>query len=212
MKQGKLFPHMRAPDNSYLIVTALAGELPDAAPELILFRGVGKIYATHVLSRYLDRLPEIITVIIYGTCGGAYKVTPGTLVKATTFVQGDMDCGEKLSKGPGITFGDDEAISGIIDYGTDGLICRTQDQFIENFEALDLFEHLIAGNKFNIVDMEAYALAKVCAMMGKDFICYKFVSDSADENAADDWHKNVAKGESMFYDVLKENHDYKFIQ
>ena len=55
-------------------------------------------------------------------------------------------------------------------------------------------------------------MSKVCAMMGKDFSCYKFVSDSADKNAADDWHKNVAKGESMFYDVLKENHDYKFIQ
>ena len=39
---------------------------------------------------------------------------------------------------------------------------------------------LIAGNIFIIVDMEAYELAKVCAMMGKDFICYKFVSESAD--------------------------------
>ena len=87
MKQGKLFPHMRAADNSYLIVTALAGELPDAAPEQILFTGVGKINATHVLTRYLERHPEIKTVINYGTCGGAHKVTPGTLVKATTFLQ-----------------------------------------------------------------------------------------------------------------------------
>ena len=208
MKQGKLFPHMRAPDNSYLIVTALAGELPDAAPEQILFTGVGKINATHVLTRYLERHPEIKTVINYGTCGGAYKVTPGTLVKATTFVQGDMDCGEKLSKGPGITFGDDEAISGIIDYGTDGLICRTQDQFIENFEALDLFEHLIAGNKFNIVDMEAYALAKVCASMGKDFICYKYISDDASNEASGEWYDNVSKGEPLFYDLLKEKHGF----
>ena len=62
MKQGKLFPHMRAPDNSYLIVTALAGELPDAAPEQILFTGVGKINATHVLTRFLERSPDIRTV------------------------------------------------------------------------------------------------------------------------------------------------------
>ena len=198
MKQGKLFPHMRAPDNSYLIVTALAGELPDAAPEQILFTGVGKINATHVLTRYLERHPEIKTVINYGTCGGAYKVTPGTLVKATTFVQGDMDCGEKLSKGPGITFGDDEAISGIIDYGTDGLICRTQDQFIENFEALDLFEHLIAGNKFNIVDMEAYALAKVCHNYDIPFISFKYITDGADEQAHEDWEKNLVDGIGEF--------------
>ena len=43
MKQGKLFPHMRAPDNTYIIVTALASELPDSAPEELLFTGVGKI-------------------------------------------------------------------------------------------------------------------------------------------------------------------------
>ena len=60
--------------------------------------------------------------------------------------------------------------------------------------------------------MEAYALAKVCAMMNRDFICYKFVSDSADENAANDWHKNVANGEHLFYDVLQQNHNYKIIQ
>ena len=212
MKQQTLFSHLRAPDETSIVVTALASELPEAAPERVLFTGVGKINATHVLTRYLTNHPEINTVINYGTCGGAYKVTPGTLVQATTFLQGDMDCGEKLSKGPGITFGDDEAISGVINYGTEGVICRTQDQFVENFEALEVFEHLINNNKFNIVDMEAYALAKVCAIMGKNFICYKYVSDSADEDAADDWHENVANGEPLFYKVLQENHNYTFIQ
>ena len=123
-----------------------------------------------------------------------------------------MNCGSKLAQGPGITFGDDVAISGRIDFGTDGVICRTQDQFVEDFEALEIFQHLVNDETFNIVDMEAYALAKVCAMMGKDFICYKFVSDTADENAADDWHENVAKGEPLFYDVLKEQHGYTHIQ
>jgi len=212
MIQRQLFTHLRAPTEDTIIVTALAGELPEALPEKVLFTGVGKVNATHVLTRYLTAHPEITRVINYGTCGGAYNVTPGTLVKATTFLQGDMNCGSKLAQGPGITFGDDVAIAGRIDFGTDGVICRTQDQFVEDFEALEIFQHLVNDETFNIVDMEAYALAKVCAMMGKDFICYKFVSDTADENAADDWHENVAKGEPLFYDVLKEQHGYTHIQ
>lgn len=212
MIQTPLFTHLRAPTEDTIIVTALAGELPEALPEKILFTGVGKINATHVLTRYLTRHPEITRVINYGTCGGAYNVEPGTLVKATTFIQGDMNCGNKLAKGPGITFGDDEAIGSILNFGTDGVICRTQDQFVENFEALEIFQHLVNDDLFNIVDMEAYALAKVCAMMSKDFICYKFVSDKADENASSDWHENVAKGEPLFYDKLKEEHGYTHIQ
>ena len=212
MIQRQLFTHLRAPTEDTIIVTALAGELPEALPEKVLFTGVGKVNATYVLTRYLTSHPEIKRVINYGTCGGAYNVKPGTLVKATTFLQGDMNCGNKLAQGPGITFGDDVAVSGRIDFGTDGVICRTQDQFVEDFEALEIFQHLVNDETFNIVDMEAYALAKVCAMMGKDFICYKFVSDTADENAADDWHENVAKGEPLFYDVLKEQHGYTHIQ
>ena len=212
MIQQPLLPHLRAPTNDVIVVTALAGELPEALPEQILFTGVGKINASYVLTRYLTNHPEIKTVINYGTCGGAYDVTPGTLVKATTFLQGDMNCGNTLTKGPGITFGDDEAISNVLNFGTDGVICRTQDQFCENFEALEIFQHLVEGNKFNIVEMEAYALAKVCAMMGVNFICYKFVSDTADENASDDWHENVAKGEPLFYEMLKKEHGFTHIQ
>ena len=212
MIQQPLLPHLRAPSEDILIVSALAGELPEALPERILFTGVGKINATHVLTRYLTAHPEVKTIINYGTCGGAYNVEPGTLVKATTFLQGDMDCGNDLADGPGITFGDDVAIGGAINFGTDGVICRTQDQFVENFEALELFQHLVAGNKFNIVEMEAYALAKVCAMMGKNFICYKFVSDTADENASSDWQQNVAKGEPLFYEKLKTEHGFTHIQ
>lgn len=212
MRQGTLLPHLRSPQGDKVIVCALPTELPEALPENVIFTGVGKINATHVLTRYLERHPEIRTVINYGTCGGAYKVEPGTIVQATTFLQGDMDCGTTLAQGPGITFGDDEAIAGVINFGTEGVICRTQDQFVENFHVLDIFEHLISDNKFNIVDMEAYALAKVCATMGRDFICYKFVSDLADENASSDWQENVTKGEPLFYNILKEKYGYNYIQ
>ena len=211
MKQGKLFPHLKSPNGEHLVVVALPGELPESLPEDCLFTGVGKVNATYSLTRYLTNHPEVKTVINYGTGGGAYKVEMGNLYKCTTFLQGDMNCGE-LVGGPGITFGDDEAIASVLSFGDDGFICRTQDQFVTDISILDVFQHLVDDNKFNIVDMEAYAIAKVCASMGKDFHCYKYISDDASSDADGDWQENMAKGEPLFYEMLKTNHGFTYTQ
>jgi adenosylhomocysteine nucleosidase len=60
--------------------------------------------------------------------------------------------------------------------------------------------------------MEAYALAKVCASMGKDFHCYKYISDDASSDADNDWQENMSKGEPLFYEMLKTNHGFTYIQ
>ena len=208
IKQGQLFPTMKPPTDEYLVVSALATELPDALPQNLLFTGVGKVNATHILTRYLVNNPQVKTVINYGTCGGIHGVNKGEIVKATTFVQGDMYCGN-LTEGKGITFGDDTAIAGTINFGTDGVICRTQDQFVDNIETLDKLQYLLEGNRFNIVDMEAYALAKTCAYLNVDFICYKYVSDDANEDASGDWEENVSKGEDLFYNILEKEYNFE---
>jgi len=208
IKQGQLFPTIKPPTEDYLVVSALASELPNALPENLLFTGVGKVNATHILTRYLVNNPQIKTVINYGTCGGIHGVNKGEIVKATTFVQGDMYCGD-LTEGKGITFGDDTAIAGTINFGTDGVICRTQDQFVDNIETLDKLQYLLEGNRFNIVDMEAYALAKTCAYLNVDFICYKYVSDDANEDASGDWEENVSKGEDLFYNILEKEYNFE---
>ena len=207
-KQGELFPTMKPPTEEYLIVSALASELPNAQPKNLLFTGGGKVNATHILTRYLVSNPHIKTVINFGTCGGIHGVTKGELVKVTTFVQGDMYCGT-LTKGKGITFGDDVAIAGTINFGTEGVICRTQDQFVDDLETLDKLQYILEGNKFNIVDMEAYALAKVCAYMNVDFVCYKYVSDDVNDEASGEWEENVSKGEPLFYDVLEKEYNFE---
>ena len=205
------FSHLRAVDDSYLIVTALRQELPNQLPERILFTGVGKVNATHKLTKYLTENPHIKCVINFGTAGGAFNVKKGDLIKCTTFLQGDMDCGE-LCGGPGITFGEDPVTSGVIQFGTEGKISRTQDQFCDDLDGLDLFEHLVMDNKFNCVDMEAYALAKTCANMGVDFQCYKYISDEADGDASADWNENVSSGEELFYKVLREEYLFASVE
>lgn len=205
------FTCLRSVDDSYLVVTALRAELPNQLPERLLFTGVGKINATHKLTQYLTNNPNIKCVINFGTAGGAFDVKKGELIQCTTFLQGDMDCGE-LSGGPGITFGDDTVVSDVIQFGTEGKICRTQDQFCDSLDGLDLFEHLVMDNKFNCIDMEAYALAKVCAMMNIDFQCFKYISDEADSDATADWNENVSQGEELFYKVLKEQYLFATVE
>jgi adenosylhomocysteine nucleosidase len=46
------------------------------------------------------------------------------------------------------------------------------------------------AQRFQVVDMEAYALAKVCHLEGTRFACVKYISDGADHaDAGGDWHE-----------------------
>ncbi len=56
-------------------------------------------------------------------------------------------------------------------------ICGTGDSFATSH----------VETHFSVVDMEAYALAKVCLLQGARFGCIKFVTDGADDAAADAW-------------------------
>ena len=56
-----------------------------------------------------------------------------------------------------------------------------------------------------VVDMEAYALAKVCHLRGVPFISFKYITDGADEQAHEDWETNLASGIEEFKEkVLNE--------
>jgi len=50
--------------------------------------------------------------------------------------------------------------------------------------------------------MEAYAIAKFCLLNELEFYCYKFVSDNANDEAAEDWKNNVSKGAKEFKKLI----------
>jgi adenosylhomocysteine nucleosidase len=54
----------------------------------------------------------------------------------------------------------------------------------------------------SLVDMEALALAKICRQQARDFHCFKYISDNADDAAAADWHQSSAIGERLFCDQV----------
>ena len=59
----------------------------------------------------------------------------------------------------------------------------------------------------HIVDMELFAIAKVCSREGIPLFSWKFISDNADENSPKDWERNVTQGMREFKDSVL----YKFL-
>ena len=75
-----------------------------------------------------------------------------------------------------------------------GYSCGSGDSFVSGPIAI----------KVDVVDMEAYALAKICKLEKINFRCFKFISDNADEAASEDWIKNCEKGAKLFKHKLKQ--------
>jgi len=174
-----------------LIVSALEIETQGKLDDWdVIYTGVGKVNATMTL---VDRLtdynyvkPDL--VINYGTAGSR-KIKKKTLVDCTKFVQRDMDVtGLGFLRGE-TPFEQDPPViiqPQNIDFNPIGrnATCGTGDCFVED-------KSQYYGE---VVDMEAYALAKVCYNYGVPFISFKYITDGADEQAHEDWEANLADG------------------
>ena len=84
-----------------------------------------------------------------------------------------------------------------ITFGREGVTCGTGDKFVTSTPKL----------KTDIVDMEAFAIAKVCKLKNIDFRCFKFISDNADSEAKNDWVDNVSRGTKLFIEKISNLSD-----
>ncbi len=179
---------------NYIIVTALQDEavgLEKLAP--VIHTGIGKVNACIKLyEAILTFSPEL--VINYGTAGGVANLIG--LHKVAHFVQADMDV-RGLNFPRGITPLSNEVLP-----EKQGIVLGTSDCFIT--DAKKQLEGL--GIDINLVDMEAYALKKVCEHHNVAFEAYKFISDNANESAGEDWVNAVKNGTHLFAEVLTDNY------
>jgi adenosylhomocysteine nucleosidase len=171
---------------SILFTFALPSESAHHFDDLTtLYTGVGKVNATLMLSRYfLDLmrqgkdLPSI--VVNCGTVGSRDHL-PGTVVQSHRFVQRDMDV-TPLGFAQFQTPFDDMPVvfetTGFILPHLPDVVCGTGDHFVTNWPN---------QAPFDIVDMEAYALARACLMYKIPFLAIKYISDAADGDAHVDW-------------------------
>jgi adenosylhomocysteine nucleosidase len=172
-----------------IILVALEDELPKSLlPEFhIEYIGVGKINASYrtfeIIEKYAPK-----TIINFGTAGSLNKKING-LNEVTIFKQRDMDASE-LGFDLGETPFDNLST---IEFNENGLSCGTGDSFVSEKPKVPT----------DLVDMEAYAIAKICLIKNVNFKCYKYISDNADEDAGNNWKENINKGSLAFVEKLK---------
>ncbi len=168
---------------SNLIVMALQQECRGMFDnENIIYTGLGKVNATYQLTKAIvSHKPKL--VINLGSAGSqVFKA--GTLVNCVSFIQRDMNVEPLGFEKWQTPFEEDN--QPILKYGqriehlSEG-ICGTGDSF-DTSNTTEIY---------NVVDMEAYALAKVCKLEQIPFVCIKYISDGADGTAANDWQTKL---------------------
>jgi adenosylhomocysteine nucleosidase len=185
-----------------LVVMALPAEsqgLFEGEGVPLLYTGLGKINAAMALTRRLSAYRAAGTalplVVNFGTAGSRHFGT-GALVGCSRFVQRDMDV-SALGFALGHTPFED---------------LPAQLQFPPLFPALpdalcgsgDSFQTGAAKLHCEAIDMEAYALAKVCVVEQARFGCAKYITDGADHAAADDWQSNLPAAATGFWRLYQE--------
>ncbi len=170
-----------------LVVMALPLESGGAFESMdipVLYTGVGKLNASYALTRELTRRATqgghgLRLVLNVGTAGSS--VFPaGTLLECTRFMQRDMDA-SPLGFAVGVTPYDEHPP--VLECAAmfaqlPQVACGSGDDFCVNYDP----------REFQVVDMEAYALAKVCRMEGIPFACVKYITDGAkDDASAGEW-------------------------
>lgn len=177
-----------------LFVFALKAEAGTFFSEFqTVFTGIGKVNATYRLLKAIQHYqPDII--INLGTAGG-FGLKKGEIICCTDFVQRDMDVTPLGFEKFVTPFEENKPVVlsyGISKNGIKKAVCGSGDCFEINHTT----------SLYQVVDMEAYALAKVSKAENIPFLCLKYISDGADDNAATDWQEEVKLASEKLKTVL----------
>jgi adenosylhomocysteine nucleosidase len=190
--------HAKLPER-ILIVMALPQESRgrlEAAGAHLLYTGVGKVNAAATLARRLaelrcaDASPE--RVINMGTAGSR-RVAAHSLVACNRFRQRDMDVSGLGFPRGATPFDPAPAVLEfpVVFTQLPQLECSTADSFATHLHDVD----------GDVVDMEAFALARVCFGERLPFGCVKYVTDGADADSATHWEAALDAASRGFADV-----------
>ena len=178
-----------------VLISALRDETQGLFDDIlpVVYSGVGKVNAALTAAKVIEQYnPKLI--INFGTAG-SHAVEPHTLVDCNKFIQRDMHVKELGFDFAVTPF--EEDVPTVLEFSSSGgmnMTCGTGDNFVASSDELGC----------DVVDMEAYAIAKACHLAGVSFVSYKYITDGANENAAEQWLANCKKGAAKFLEVLAE--------
>lgn len=159
------------------------------------YSGIGKVNAA--FKAYQVIMETGCTTLLNLGTAGSHVFDAHELVEVTRFVQRDMDV-SALGFELGMTPMDEEYPSHIdLDAHFPQLrkgICGTGDNFATTISALAC----------NLVDMEGYAIAKVCKKLGVNLISVKYISDGANQEAHIEWQDNLLIGAKKLLSIYQD--------
>ncbi len=171
-----------------LVVMALSDEsglLFENANVKPLYTGIGQVKAAMSLTQGLLKFTPS-AVINFGTAG-SFDRPQGECVECSAFIQRSIN-----QHGPrSLKIAAADALTNL-----PKVICGTAD-FIQN-QKYDPSHH-----NFDVMDMEAYALAYVCQQFKIPFYSFKFISDSSSHQVVADWKKNLVTAQKELFQVYQ---------
>ena len=161
------------------------------------YSGIGKVNAAFKAFEVIQNT-GCKTLLNLGTAGSSH-FDAHALIEVSQFVQRDMDV-SPLGFDVGLTPMDQHFPGAIelepfFDHLPRG-ICGTGDSFETGQPKVPC----------QLVDMEGYALAKVCKKLGVRLISVKYITDGANDTAHLDWEENLLLGAKkllFLYQMLK---------
>jgi len=173
-----------------LVVVAVAEELDVDLPlgYIKAVIGVGKVNAAiNTANAILVTKPE--KVINFGTAGSLNPEYGKGLYKVGRIVQRDFDA-RPLAPAMGIVPFDSTPLT--LTLQDTGPTLSTGDNFVTSPPEVES----------DLVDMEGWAIAKVCRNLEVPLEMYKYVTDNADEDAASEWLSQIRMGAREFLNVI----------
>ena len=135
----------------------------DRYSEITHYSGIGKLNAMSTAYKLINKYKPR-TVINVGTVGACqYNL------------EGVVDCGFFYERDN--TF---DKIERAIITDPQKQKCGTGDTFL-----------LLRDIKYDVVDMEAYAIVRACRDCDVEFLCYKYVTDYVGQNSREGWKNNL---------------------
>ena len=170
------------------LIMALPNEskgLFEQAGVQVHYSGIGKVNAAFKAFDVIQKT-GCKTLLNLGSAGSS-QFDAHALVEVSTFVQRDMDV-SPLGFAVGVTPMDDDHpaeihLESYFQHLEKG-ICGTGDSFETGTPKVPC----------DLVDMEGYAIAKVCKKLGVRLISVKYITDGANDTAHLDWEENLLLG------------------
>lgn len=173
--------------NNTVVVLALPEESQGLIEKLgfrVFYTGIGLISASARITEII--LKENPTHVLNLGTAGSFKINPGQLVECDQFINRTPNLLSLLDKKISV-----EPVTPLLK-----VRCGSADT-IENENNPNL--------QFEVMDMEAYALAQACASHKVKFTAIKYISDRSDQNTLKDWKLNLKSAAQAFAVGLKSS-------